>query len=416
MARVVLRAHKDPFHVARPDRVYRQNLIGNNVGNLLFSNASYRLLQTEGTEIVVGSVRGGRAEAERINATADHVVLPLANAFRLSYAETLDRMSETIEALKVPVTVLGVGAQLRIDGKAGRLEEVNGSVVRFVRAVLDRSPSIGVRGEFTEAYLRGLGFSDVSVIGCPSLFLRGPGLRIEKRIEKLTPSSRISLNISPYVRRLGPIVERHVARYPELRYTAQHREALGMLLARRSRSAERTPDRSQLPTHPDHPLVRDGRTSFFVDAEPWIRYLADFDYSFGTRIHGNIAALLAGTPATVLAHDGRTMELARFYDLPHRTVQQVGPDTDAAELYAEADFTAFNARHRERFDVLTEFLRTHGLHHVYEPGQDANRFDRRVAATRWPGDVAAMRARWGGGPRLAGFGVPRLGGFRGTAA
>jgi hypothetical protein len=261
-----------------------------------------------------------------------------------------------------------------------------------------------VRGEVTEAYLRGLGFSDVEVIGCPSVFLNGPDLRIEKRVAELTPSSRISLNLSPYVPGLGPIVERHTERYPNLRYTAQHRDALGMLLDRKHRSAEFAPDQTVLPTHHDHPLVRDGRTSFFVDPEPWIRYLAGFDYSFGTRIHGNIAALLAGTPATVLAHDSRTLELARFYEIPHRTMRQVGPDTDAAELYAEADFTAFNAGHRERFELLAAFLDAHGLHHVYEPGQDATRFDRRVAATRWPGDVGT---RSGLGVRLAGL-LPRF--------
>lgn len=394
MARILLRAHKDPFRVVRPRRVLKQNLIGNNVGNLLFSSAGYKLLQTADTEVEVGLMKGGKAEAERINATVDHVVIPLANAFRPSYAETLDRMSETIEALTVPVTVLGVGAQLRLDGKVGRLEGVKDSVTRFVRAVLDRSPSIGVRGEFTEAYLRGLGFGDVEVIGCPSVFLRGPGLRVEKRVAELTPASRISLNLSPYVPGLGPIVERHTARYTNLRYAAQHREALGMLLARRHRSAASASGEPLLPSHHDHPLVRDGRTSFFVDPEPWIRHLAGFDYSFGTRIHGNIAALLAGTPATVLAHDSRTLELVRFYDIPHRTMQQVGPDTDAAELHAEADFTAFNTRHQERFDLLAGFLGAHGLHHVYEPGQDAARFDRRAAATRWPGDVGAMNAPW----------------------
>jgi len=418
MTRILLRAHKDPFRVVQPATVFKKNLIGDNVGNLLFSSASYKLLQTSDTEIEVGSMKGGKAEAERINATSDHVVIPLANAFRHSYAEALDRMSETIEALTVPVTVLGVGAQLRLDGKVERLEAVKENVVRFVRAVLDKAPSIGVRGEFTAAYLRDLGFSDsdVQVIGCPSVFLRGPGLTIKKRVKELTPSSRISLNISPYVPGLGPIVERHTARYPNLRYAAQHRDALGMLLDRDHTSAEYRTDQSVLPTHHDHPLVRDGRTSFFVDPEPWIRYLKGFDYSFGTRIHGNIAALLAGTPATVLAHDSRTLELVRFYDIPHRTITQVGPETDAAELYAEADFTAFNARHRERFDLFADFLGEHGLHHVYEPGQDASRFDRRVAATPWPGDVGAPERQPRVTARIAGLLAPRVRRLRPAAA
>ena len=416
MTRILLRAHKDPFRVARPTTVFRKNLIGDNVGNLLFSSASYKLLQTAGTEIEIGGLKGGRAEAERINATVDHVVIPLANAFRPSYQQTLDRMSETIEALTVPVTVLGVGAQLRLDGKVERLEGVKDSVERFVRAVLDHAPSIGVRGEFTEGYLRGLGFRDVDVIGCPSVFLKGPGLRIEKRVPALDPSSRISLNLSPYVPGLVPVVERHMERYPNLRYAAQHRDALGMLLDKDHRPAPTKTDQSRLPTHHAHPLVRDGRTSFFVDPEPWIRYLADFDYSFGTRIHGNIAALLAGTPATVLAHDSRTLELVRFYDIPHRLMKQVTPETDAAELYEEADFTAFNARHQERFDRFGEFLAAHGLEHVHAPGQDPGHFDRRVAATRWPGDVGATPPQARPGFRLADFVGPRIRRLRTAAA
>jgi Polysaccharide pyruvyl transferase len=393
MSRILLRAHKNPFEVAEPERVFRRNMIGDNVGNLLFSSASYKLLQTEGTTVDVGLLKGGRAEAERINDQFDHVVIPLANAFRPSYIETLDKMSETLEALTVPVTVLGVGAQLKLDGNVDRLDSVKDSVVRFVKAVLDRSPSIGVRGEFTERYLKGLGFSAVDLIGCPSIFLHGPGLRIEKRVPALTRSSRISLNLSPYVPGLGPIVQRHTERYPNLRYAAQHRDALGMLLDKDHRSAAHRTDQSVLPTHHDHPLVRDGRTSFFVDPEPWMRYLGGFDYSFGTRIHGNIAALLAGTPATVLAHDSRTLELVRYYDIPHRTMKQVGPDTDAAELYAEADFTAFNEQHAARFDRFAGFLAAHGLRHVYQPGEDPSRFDRRVAETRWPGDAGARSAR-----------------------
>jgi hypothetical protein len=404
MTRILLRAHKDPFRVASARTTYRRNLIGENVGNLLFSSASYKLLQTEGTEVEVGGLHGGRAEAKRINAQTDHVVIPLANAFRPSYASSLDRMSETIEALRVPVTVLGVGAQLRLDGKVERLDSMKESVSRFVRAVLERSPSIGVRGEFTETYLRGLGFKDVEVIGCPSVFLRGPDLRVEKRVAALTTESRVSLNLSPYVPGLGPIVERHTQRYPNLRYAAQHHDALGMLLSTKHRSRTHSTDQSVLPTHHAHPLVRDGRTSFFVDPEPWMRYLAGFDFSFGTRIHGNIAALLAGTPAMVVAHDSRTLELARYYDIPHRTTKQVGPDTDAAELYAATDLTAFNEGIGERFDRFTAYLGAHGLHHVYEPGQDPTRFDRRVASVRWPGDVGRHAPIRKIASRLAAFG------------
>ena len=384
MARILLRAHKDPFQVVSPHATYRKNVIGDNVGNLLFSSASYKLLHTAGTEVRTSRLGGGAAEADRINAEFDHVVIPLANAFRMSFQSELIKLTELIEALRIPVTVLGVGAQLRIDGDARRLTPMTDTVARFVGAVLDRSPSIGVRGEFTQQYLERLGFSDVEVIGCPSAYLRGPGITVEKRVDALTPESRVSLNISPQVRGLGSLITSHTDRYRNLRYTAQHRDALRMLLYPGHAATARSADHEALPTHRAHPLIAGRRTTFFVDPQPWMEYLAGFDFSFGTRIHGNMAAMLAGTPAYVLAHDSRTLELARYYDIPHRSMRDVTATTDAAELFAEADYSAFNRHHAERFDVFAAYLGEHGLRHVYEPGEDPSRFDRRIAATPFP--------------------------------
>jgi hypothetical protein len=393
MARIMLRAHKDPFTVAAPGQVFRKNLIGENVGNLLFQQASYKLLQTEGTEVVTGRLLGGREEAERINDEFDHVVVPLANAFRFSFQSELDRLSETLEHLRVPVTVLGVGAQMNLDGDVARLGRMRASVSRFMRAVLDRSPSVGVRGEFTEQYLHSIGFSEIDVIGCPSLYMNGPDLRVEKRVERLHRLSRISLNLTPYVTELGPLVEQQMLRYPRLRYAAQHREALGMLLDGTRLSAETLGEEQRLlPTHHGHPLIARNRTSFFVDPRPWIHYLSRFDFSFGTRIHGNIAALLAGTPAHVLAHDSRTLELARFYDIPYTAMREVTPDTDAADLYAASDYSAFNAGLPGRFSRFSDYLQAHGLQHVYQAGQDATRFERRASVTPFPGDVSRSLA------------------------
>lgn len=387
MARILLRAHKDPFQVISPRATYQRNAIGDNVGNLLFSSASYKLLQTSDTEVTTGRLSGGVTEAARINAEFDHLVIPLANAFRHSFQNELVKLTELINALRIPVTVLGVGAQMRVDGNTARLSPMDGTVTRFVGAVLDHSPSIGVRGEFTQSYLEGLGFSDVEAIGCPSVYLKGPGLTVQKRVDALTPESRISLNLSPQVSGLGPLVTSHTERYRNLRYAAQHRDALHMLLDPWYATSPRSADHEALPTHRSHPLVAARRTSFFVDPQPWMEHLAKFDFSFGTRIHGNIAALLAGTPAYVLAHDSRTLELARYYDIPHRTMREVTSTTDAADLFAEADYSAFNRHHAERFDLFAAYLGAHSLRHVYEPGEDPSRFDRRIAATPFPAGI-----------------------------
>ena len=86
-----------------------------------------------------------------------------------------------------------------------RLKPLEASVRDFVSAVLDRAPSIGVRGEMTCDYLRGLGYRDVEVIGCPSMFLNGDRLRVEKTVphlERDTPISaeRLALQATPWAR------------------------------------------------------------------------------------------------------------------------------------------------------------------------------------------------------------------------
>jgi hypothetical protein len=394
--RLLLRAPKDPFEVASPERTLEDNLIGNNSGNLIFIEAAYKLLATRDTEITADHFRAHRLGADRINERFDGYVITLANAFRPSFRANLVAMTRLIEQLRIPVVVLGVGAQATAKYDPARLASMADDVRAFMRAVLDRSPSVGVRGEFTYDYLRDLGFHDVEVIGCPSMFVHGDGLQVTKRVEMLTRDSPLAMNVSPYVKAMGPLVMSHLERYPDLRYIAQDVETLELLLWGDPPGPAGDPP-SLNPVRTSHPLFQERKTRFYVDPWPWIESLREVDFSFGTRIHGNIAALLAGTPAFVLAHDSRTLELARYFEIPHRLMADVTPDTDAAELYQAADYGPLVRGHPARFSTFTAFLGRHGLHHVYEPGEDPSSFDRQVEATPFPAAVGySGDARLGG--------------------
>lgn len=390
MRRLLLRAHKDPLRTASAKITLRQDLIGGNAGNLVFSQSVYRLLSVSDAEITTGLFQHS---PDRINAEFDHLVIPLANAFRHRYTDKLDRLSGLIERLTIPVTVVGVGAQASIDGKRRNVDRLDRAVQRFVRAVLDRSPTIGVRGEFTKTYLGSLGFTDaeIDVIGCPSMFMYGPELRISRKVDALGPDSPIALNISPYVAELGPISLDHAERYPNLVYQAQNRQSLELLLTGRYPMSEKSKTRTTgVPVTLEHPLIRQNRIRFFLDPRTWFEHLAGYDFSFGTRIHGNIAALLAGTPALVLAHDSRTLELAEYHRIPHRKIGDLPERPDAAELYAECDWEPMNAGHPARWQTFTEFLDRHELRHVYLPGENADEFDAAVAATDYPPPVETL--------------------------
>jgi hypothetical protein len=388
LKRILLRAPKTPFDVLTPEQTLASNALAGNAGNLVFIEAAWKMLDVPGAQIVADRLNVKPSRADEINEQFDVYVIPLANAFRLSYESQLAKLTELVRRLRIQVVVLGVGAQGTVDYDWSSLRPMEATVRAFMGAVLDCSPSVGVRGEGTLDYLAGLGFRDVEVIGCPSMFMWADGVRIRDRVPVLERESRVAITISPYRPAMGPISRAALERYPHLAYIAQDRPTLELLLTGHPLPGAHRAD--VLPVHPAHALFRERRTRFYTDPWPWIADLRTMDYVFGTRIHGTIAALLAGTPATVLAHDSRTLELARHFAIPHRLLRDARPDLDPAELYGEADTSSLVAGHPARLSAYLAFLERHGLDHAHAHPWAFRDFERRVAATPYPGAVTGQ--------------------------
>ncbi|WP_234389132.1 polysaccharide pyruvyl transferase family protein [Streptomyces sp. AS58] len=345
------------------------------------------MLSAPDTEVTSNGIRTDQSarRAAEINEQYDVFVVPLANAFRPQFQASLDRLSTLIEQLTIPVVVFGVGAQTTDDYATDRLGPLADSVKRFASAVLERSASIGVRGELTARYLTGLGVpaDRVDIIGCPSMFLHGDTFP-ELRTAELTSASRIALNLSPNAIPVGDIsgIARHAwENYPDVTYYAQNLVDAELLLW-----GDLTPEtgvEDPFPLQLTHDLLRENKMRMPLDPATWIAELRGYDFAYGTRIHGNIAALLAGTPAVVLTHDSRTLELCRYFGIPHRPLSGLPADTDPRELYEGADYSAMFKGHSERFDRIVAFTDPREL---YE-GADysamfkghSERFDRIVA-------------------------------------
>ncbi|MBK3626406.1 polysaccharide pyruvyl transferase family protein [Streptomyces asoensis] len=404
MKRILLRSGKSPFDVVPVEEALHRDVIATNSGNLIFSDAAHKILSTPDSEVFSNGMRTDVNAAARINEEYDAFVVPLANAFRPTFEQPLKRLTRLIGKLKIPVVVMGVGAQTGVTYDPARLKPMEPSVRAFCSAVLERSASIGVRGEFTEQYLTDMGFRDVEVIGCPSMFMYGDRLPVEKKTAALTPESRIGINGSHTAVRGGglhKVITRAHERYPHLRYIGQNLTDARQL---HWRDVDSPAGRiTEMPTHPDHPMYREDKARVYIDPITWIDDLRDFDYSFGSRIHGNIAALLAGTPATVLAFDSRTLELCRYFEIPHRLLSEVPADLDPAELYEEADFTGLTGNHKERFDRFTAFLDKNGLPNTFTHGDGGAAFDKKLRSLSFPAgvrpwneaDLASLTARFG---------------------
>lgn len=390
--RVLLRAAKSPFRIATARETLSKNLIGTNSGNLIFSHAAARILSTSQAEMFPNIFNPTAEDAGAINERYDHFVIPLANAFRSDFIKHLDQMSDCIERLNIPVTVFGVGAQAVGEGDVRELAPLNASVKRFVAAVLERSSSIGVRGEFTAGFLKSLGFgsSQVEIIGCPSMFLTDGVTKVPQRAPNLHANSRIALNLSPHVQGVRELAERHRRSYRQINYIAQDSRDLRMMLQRDWGAQPQ--DLNTAPITPKDPIFAPSTASFYLDPHTWIRDMKSSDVAFGTRIHGNIAALLAGRPAFVLAHDSRTLELARYFEIPYRDVS--GPDgvgwVSVAEIFDGADYAPMVKNHAGRLRATLAFLERNGLHHSYAPGESAAEFDATIADLMLPTAVRAI--------------------------
>lgn len=397
MKRLLIRSGKDPFTPVSAETTVAQDVLHGNVGNHLYTQAVHKTLMAPDTEIISNSTLSEtrKATAEdcaRVNDEFDAFVVPLANAFRPHFRGRMKRLTTFIRGLKIPVVVIGVGAQVDDPSSDTRgLDPIAPEVKDFVTAVLDRSESIGVRGEFTRDYLTGLGFPDdaVEVIGCPSLFLHGPDFELPPRSGRLHRASHIAFSLTPKVAGIGEMLRRQAAAYPNLTYVPQDRPALELMLWGEQPGTVSDPS---LPTHPDHPMYQQDRMRFFLDPRPWLDYLDNCDFAYGTRFHGNVAALLARTPAVLLAHDSRTLELAQYHAMPYRLISDTPVDVDPQDLFEEFDPAPFNGVYRERFTTFVDFLERNGLQHVYSPGMASTAFNDKMASTTLPPAVRTLRA------------------------
>ena len=375
--RVLVRVYRDPFRPVGPeDALALDKLGGNNCGNLLFSDSAVRTLSTPGNDVTCWTLERMAAKANAINERFDHVVFPFANALRHTYLGHLRTTTELLRRLRIPVTVLGIGAQSTLDYDVEPLARIDDDVRAFMAALLDRSPSVGVRGEFTAHYLEHLGFSDVDVIGCPSMFTYGPHLEAAQLPDTFDASSRVALNLTPN-RPMPHHWERQlIERHPELTYFAQTRADLRLLLWG-GREGRPLGPMTDYPDRSEHPLLSRAATRMHVDPTAWFEDLRGFDFTLGTRIHGNIASVLAGTPAHVLAHDSRTRELSEYFEIPHTRLRTLPEEADLAAFSAGHDYAAPARGHAARFATYTDFLAKHDLKHAWLPGASSTWDERR---------------------------------------
>ena len=392
--RILIRAGLTPYHTVSYERL--RHLMGDNLGNLVYANSIFRALTVDDSvEIVPTRYKTnftGR-EAAVIDEEYDAFVIPFADAIRHDFIPEFLSLAAFIRKLHIPVVVLGCG--IRAPYEPGRNEDrlLNFAARTFFREVLEHSAKIGVRGEITGSYLRQLGFQeeqDYTVIGCPSLYTWGERPLVVKDSWKKVlhdpASACISYNMS---QGSGPaqirFIRENAKRFKEAVYLPQRGEELELMYAGVTFPP---PVAEGFPTTLSDPLYLSGDVRMYASVASWLSFLGTRDFSFGTRMHGNVAALIAGTPALFCPFDARTRELALYHGLPHIRPEELdnavsGADVaDLLEIAAKKDFSSHIANHARNFAHYVDFLDENGLAHIYHKEAGETAHDRKAAAAR----------------------------------
>jgi len=369
-----------------------RNKTGGNTGNVLITHSLLAALQYDTVSPLRGNIQSG---FEELREQHDLIVFPASNFLNRSC--DFGALAKIVEQLQLPCLVGGLGAQSN-DERNPRIPLKPGTR-RLIDLMAERSHKLGVRGEYTAAVLAEMGIHNVEIIGCPSFYAScSPEFFALRKVpdEQLR---RIAINGSRTVAGLSFDRKRMAAVETALVKAAMNYDSIFI--------AQAEPEEITLALDPASVSDSDlaGLTNYYADIpaseiisffrrnirvhadiDQWRASLKTFDFVIGTRFHGALIALQAGVPAMLLAHDTRTLEMARLFALPHRRIDDPvafsrkrnrwsalrdrfsgkkddKPMIDIRALYRETDFAPTAEAYARLYPKYKAFLEGAGVAH-----------------------------------------------------
>lgn len=291
------------------------------------------------------------------------LVLSMSNF--ISPSTDLGYLHDALAARRIDqVVMVGAGAQAYRYSDCVRLTD---GTRRFLGYVADRSVSIGVRGYYTAEILERLGIHNVSVIGCPSAFwsgqVPGPGLRRCGKPARLAVHSTPIGHFRDKVSALLSHGMRHGADY------VMQSEAWMMPLLREGGDDAALEEGLLYYGYPecDPAALRtwlERNLHVFFGVREWLERMEGYDFVYGSRFHGNMAAIQAGVPALNMPFDTRTRELCEYLNLPTLPLLDFEAGMPVQQLREMADFSLFTRTFPRKLRDYAEFLARSGLPHA----------------------------------------------------
>jgi len=364
MTKILIRSGMLPFETYDEFDLLDRDRFGSNNGNLIYQYSVIRTLMREDVKVVSDEYSTNPNNAKKINENYNAYIIPLADAFRESFIPNLRKYTKLIKKLNIPVIVIGVGLKAPYNYDVKKGFNFDEDVIDFMKAVLEKSNKVGLRGQLTADYLESLGFQpekDFTVIGCPSMYTFGRNIKLKE--VSLNRDSLISVNASNIV--TDNVMEFLIGisnKYNNYYFIPQsYRELLLNYFGfdRINNVVE------NFPKDIASKFYKEGRVKYFLNAPTWFDYMKETNLSIGTRLHGNIVATINGTPSITIVQDARMRELSEYHALPSITPLDLKEYKNLENIIKNIDFTLVEKVHPKRFDHYLEFLEDNNLKHIY---------------------------------------------------
>ncbi len=343
-----------------------------NSGNMIHAQAPLRMFSNS-VYSKDGRFKWNGAENFKafVNQECSHLIVTLANTLSLDKPDEdrYRRFRVSLEQYDVPIIVFGFGIQKKdLDLNNAKLGP---EAIKLVEFLSERASLLGVRGEFTKKVIENsTSVKNVFVTGCPSFFSRPEAFsELHGCIKNL--KGRPSLNLTNMARDSERkllaygLLNEHFYIEPVSRITHEY--------VQRIAAGEET----SVPYYWNG-IIKNGYIGekkysdiatyyqkyyrLFRQVEPWLQFNSEFvSFTYGTRFHVNMAALLSGKPALWVVHDARTKELTDFYGLPAVDLDFLAENINSIELDSLLDYGNLFNRLPWFFKNFNEYLLTNGL-------------------------------------------------------
>lgn len=363
-----------------------------NIGNFMFINAVVKSMMVDDAIDFHPTFYRSHFTDEEVdfaNQYYDAFVMPLADAFRDDNIRNLKGLAAFIHRLTIPCYVIGVGFRAPFNYQSGQNKELDSAVRDFVRAVLDKSSMIGVRGANTGDYLKRLGFTqekDFTVIGCPSVSVLLPGKRVAAPVE-YKKILLITNTLAP--KSVSQAIMDMVDDWSNVMVVAQKEMELeDIYLGKLSRLLRRGGVKGTVENVFGNELYNrlycNGQIKTFSNLHSWLSEIKGNDLCVSTRFHGAIAAMASGIPTVIVPFDARMREMVEYHQLPAISFDQIGGQ-NIAELISRVDTDSYLSVWRKNKEHYIEFLKRNDIDniftHSFAEGQTP--YDRTVGKIIW---------------------------------